>query len=140
MKITRRQLKELIKEFVDTATVNDIKDSGLSIQLDSDEMLKEESIQIALQCMPEKYKKYINDDIINVTKSILDISKSSLSNLSEAQKSILCDPQTSGGLLISVSSEALKEFTELMNSNALNLKSIGKIVEQIDGAETIFIK
>ena len=85
--------------------------------------------------------KYIQDDCVpGGTVRNFESYGNHLSNLSEVQKSILCDPQTSGGLLISVSSEALKEFTELMNSNALNLKSIGKIVKQIDGAETIFIK
>ena len=33
-----------------------------------------------------KYKKYITDDIINITKSMIDKSKSSLSNLSEAKE------------------------------------------------------
>ena len=31
-------------------------------------------------------------------------------NLSEIEKSIVCDPQTSGGLLVSVSNEGLKDF------------------------------
>lgn len=93
-----------------------------------------------LPLLPNVLKYIQNDCVPGGTVRNFESYGNHLSNLSEVQKSILCDPQTSGGLLISVSSEALKEFTELMNSNALNLKSIGKIVEQIDGAETIFIK
>ena len=93
-----------------------------------------------LPLLPNILKYIQNDCVPGGTVRNFESYGNHLSNLSEVQKSILCDPQTSGGLLISVSSEALKEFTELMNSNALNLKSIGKIVEQIDGAETIFIK
>ena len=93
-----------------------------------------------LPLLPNILKYIQNDCVPGGTVRNFESYGNHLSNLSEVQKSILCDPQTSGGLLISVSSEALKEFTELMNSNALNLKSIGKIVKQIDGAETIFIK
>ena len=93
-----------------------------------------------LPLLPNILKYIQNDCVPGGTVRNFESYGKHLSNLSEVQKSILCDPQTSGGLLISVSSEALKEFTELMNSNALNLKSIGKIVKQIDGAETIFIK
>ena len=93
-----------------------------------------------LPLLPNILKYIQNDCVPGGTARNFESYGKKLSNLSEVQKSILCDPQTSGGLLISVSSQALKEFTELMNSNALNLKSIGKIVKQIDGAETIFIK
>jgi len=93
-----------------------------------------------LPLLPNILKYIQNDCVPGGTVRNFESYGNHLSNLSEVQKSILCDPQTSGGLLISVSSEALKEFTELMNSNALNVKSIGKIVKQIDGAETIFIK
>ena len=93
-----------------------------------------------LPLLPNILKYIQNDCVPGGTARNFESYGKHLSNLSEVQKSILCDPQTSGGLLISVSSQALKEFTELMNSNTLNLKSIGKIVKQIDGAETIFIK
>ena len=45
-----------------------------------------------------------------------------LGDLSEIEKSIICDPQTSGGLLVSVSNEGLKDFLDLMRSNALDLQ------------------
>ena len=55
-----------------------------------------------------------------------------LGDLSEIEKSILCDPQTSGGLLISVSHEGLKDFLDLMRLNALDLQPIGKILDYSD--------
>ncbi len=63
-----------------------------------------------------------------------------LSELSEHEKSIVCDPQTSGGLLVSVSKEGLKGFLELMSSNALDLKPIGKILEHSGENKTIIVK
>ena len=62
------------------------------------------------------------------------------SNLSEIEKSIICDPQTSGGLLVSVSNEGLEEFYDLMRTNALDLKPIGKILDHSDENTTIVIK
>ena len=63
-----------------------------------------------------------------------------LGDLSEIEKSIICDPQTSGGLLVSVSNEGLKDFLDLMKSNALDLQSIGKILDYSDKNKTIIIK
>ena len=63
-----------------------------------------------------------------------------LGELSEIEKSIICDPQTSGGLLISVSNEGLKDFLDLMKSNALDLQPIGKILDYSDKNKTIIIK
>ena len=55
-----------------------------------------------------------------------------LGDLSEIEKSIICDPQTSGGLLVSVSDEGLKDFIDLMRLNALDLQPIGKILDYSD--------
>jgi len=63
-----------------------------------------------------------------------------LGDLSEIEKSIICDPQTSGGLLVSVSNEGLKDFLDLMKSNALDLQPIGKILDYSDKNKTIIIK
>ena len=63
-----------------------------------------------------------------------------LGDLSKIEKSIICDPQTSGGLLVSVSNEGLKDFLDLMKSNALDLQSIGKILDYSDKNKTIIIK
>ena len=63
-----------------------------------------------------------------------------LGELSEIEKSIICDPQTSGGLLISVSNEGLNDFVNLMRSNAFDLQPIGKILDYSDKNKTIIIK
>lgn len=45
--------------------------------------------------------------------------------IDELQKSILCDPQTSGGLLIAVESDKEAEFLQVAASASLNLHSFG---------------
>ena len=63
-----------------------------------------------------------------------------LGDLSEIEKSIICDPQTSGGLLVSVSDKGLKDFIDLMRLNALDLQPIGKILDYSDKNKIIIIK
>ena len=48
--------------------------------------------------------------------------------LSSKQKSLLCDPQTSGGLLVAVNPKGKKTFEALCQDNALNLQPIGELV------------
>ncbi|MCL4145891.1 UNVERIFIED_CONTAM: hypothetical protein GTU68_050687 [Idotea baltica] len=54
--------------------------------------------------------------------------------LSDYQKNILCDPQTSGGLLIAVDSSATAVIEDLLSSEQLNVQRIGHLTE-IDGAD-----
>lgn len=51
-----------------------------------------------------------------------------IDQISDRQKHILCDPQTSGGLLVSVSQEYLSSFLEVCSANHLQLNSIGRII------------
>jgi len=53
-----------------------------------------------------------------------------VSPMSDLQKAILCDPQTSGGLLIAVDPEQKSEFLEILRNRGLNLKSFGRIISQ----------
>jgi selenide,water dikinase len=53
---------------------------------------------------------------------------------------VLCDPQTSGGLLVTVSDESLIDFHGLINSNGIYLKSIGKITELNSAKEVVHIE
>jgi len=48
----------------------------------------------------------------------------------EAQKNILCDPQTSGGLLIAVEQEAIEEVEALLKSKNLVAHSFGHLTER----------
>jgi len=53
--------------------------------------------------------------------------------LSDAQKHLLCDPQTSGGLLVAVAPEAVEAFLALAGELGLTLGCIGELVEQCGG-------
>ena len=51
----------------------------------------------------------------------------------EAQINILCDPQTSGGLLVAVSPDCVGEYVELMKKHDMEtftLKPLGIMVER----------
>jgi selenide,water dikinase len=52
-----------------------------------------------------------------------------LSQMSNEMQSIICDPQTSGGLLIMVSDSAESEFHQVMQKSGFDLEAIGEIVE-----------
>jgi len=51
---------------------------------------------------------------------------SKISDMTQQQREILCDAQTSGGLLIMVEEKALESFHTLTKENYLNLEAIGK--------------
>lgn len=50
--------------------------------------------------------------------------------IAEAQKLLLCDPQTSGGLLLAVEPAAEAEFLAVAAQQGLELQPIGELVEQ----------
>ncbi|ALE53151.1 hypothetical protein SP60_08105 [Candidatus Thioglobus autotrophicus] len=52
-----------------------------------------------------------------------------LSSMSDEVQSIICDPQTSGGLLIMVNDEARSEFEQLMHSEGFTLEAIGEMID-----------
>ena len=58
-----------------------------------------------------------------------------LSDLNEQQKAIICDPQTSGGLLIAVDEAGEQAFLELLNDTDLALEPIGQLLDSIDDSE-----
>ncbi|ORU95106.1 MAG: selenide,water dikinase SelD [Cycloclasticus sp. symbiont of Poecilosclerida sp. M] len=60
-----------------------------------------------------------------------------LSAMSSEVQSIICDPQTSGGLLIMVADEAQKTFHQTMKTAGFDLEPIGEIVERNDIIVTI---
>jgi selenide,water dikinase len=55
--------------------------------------------------------------------------KSSLGDMTQRQREILCDPQTSGGLLVMVNDASQDEFLRITRENGLELEPIGQIVE-----------
>ncbi len=54
----------------------------------------------------------------------------SVSFRDESQKTIVCDPQTSGGLLIAVSPETVDEVSRLLEDEGLWSKPIGKMIQK----------
>ena len=53
---------------------------------------------------------------------------SKISVITDEQKAILADPQTSGGLLVSVDQEKKNEFESFAKTLGLELKSFGKMI------------
>jgi len=58
-----------------------------------------------------------------------------VSELTEAQKLILCDPQTSGGLLVAVSPDSETSFHQLTREEGLELSCIGKLGKNNDSTQ-----
>ncbi len=50
----------------------------------------------------------------------------------ESYKNILCDPQTSGGLLIAVENDSVSEIEKLLQENNLETQSFGSLIKQTD--------
>jgi len=50
-----------------------------------------------------------------------------ISPLTDVQKKILCDPQTSGGLLVAVDNGHVREFIDFAKTQGLDLQSIGEL-------------
>lgn len=53
-----------------------------------------------------------------------------IGSITEEQKMLLCDPQTSGGLLISVDRNCIDEVNAVFNMNGLNIEPIGRLTER----------
>ena len=53
-----------------------------------------------------------------------------ISDLTETQRYVLADPQTSGGLLIAVEPHSIAEFERVAGENGFTLQSFGELVEQ----------
>lgn len=53
-----------------------------------------------------------------------------ISEITERQKQILCDPQTSGGLMVAVEESGIEKFEEFMKENGFDLNSFGRLTER----------
>lgn len=60
-----------------------------------------------------------------------------ISALSDIQKSILADPQTSGGLLVSVDASHTQQFEQVAKELGLSLKSFGKMIPKEEKLVTV---
>lgn len=60
-----------------------------------------------------------------------------LETMSDMQQKILCDPQTSGGLLVAVAPEGVNEFMALASTNNFSLNCIGELTKKIRNRDTL---
>jgi selenide,water dikinase len=60
-----------------------------------------------------------------------------VSELTDRQRDLLCDPQTSGGLLCVVRQEAIPHFLEATSDAGLELQAIGQTLEPMDKLVTV---
>lgn len=54
-----------------------------------------------------------------------------------SHKTVLCDPQTSGGLLIAVEAEALEKVETILKDNNIFTKSFGRLTEKTESTITV---
>ena len=57
--------------------------------------------------------------------------------LSETQRAILCDPQTSGGLLVTVEPKAVDEVAAILEGAGLPFNPIGRLSQQLNEKVTL---
>jgi selenide, water dikinase len=55
-----------------------------------------------------------------------------IKNMNELQRNLLCDPQTSGGLLVAVQPDSKESFLSLTNQHGMQLQSFGKLISKSD--------
>ena len=62
---------------------------------------------------------------------------SKIGSLTDFQKSILADPQTSGGLLVSIDEVKQVEFEAFLSKKGISLKPFGKFIKS--GSKAIYV-
>ncbi len=76
---------------------------------------------------------YLNEGCVpGGTKRNWDSYGHKIGQLSDYQRNILCDPQTSGGLLVAVESAKEEAFLKITKSEGLALNALGHFVDQGD--------
>ncbi len=99
--------------------------SGMSATLDSARVPRLENVD-----------RYINEECTpGGTDRNFDSYGRKISALTKHQKALLCDPQTSGGLLVAVAPDGLTAFKEA--SAGLGLESFGQITEATEPLITV---
>lgn len=78
-------------------------------------------------------KKYLELGCIpGGTKNNFNSYGHTVEQMTNEQRDILCDPQTSGGLLVIVEKDSVKEFLEITSESGMNLNRIGYTRVQSD--------
>lgn len=63
-----------------------------------------------------------------------------IGDLTERQRQLLCDPQTSGGLLVAVTPESESEFLAVASDNGFELSSIGELIPHTGGKPLVEVR
>lgn len=63
-----------------------------------------------------------------------------ISSLTDEQKAILCDPQTSGGLLVAVEPQAVEKIMQIASQMNVPLFRVGKLLAKDDNSPLIEVK
>ena len=63
-----------------------------------------------------------------------------ISPLTDEQKAILCDPQTSGGLLVAVEPQAVEKIMQIASQMNVPLSRVGKLLARDDNSPLIEVK
>jgi len=72
------------------------------------------------------------------TKRNHDSYGSSIAGMTDQQRNILCDPQTSGGLLVAVRAESAAEFETFLRSEGYDLKPFGRLTARQE--KTVYVR
>ena len=94
--------------------------SGLSAQIDYARVPQLDAVEYYLEqgCVP------------GGTLRNYDSYASKISPIQELHKRVLCDPQTSGGLLVAVTPQGDEAFLDMAREHGLHLEPIGRLVER----------
>ncbi|MFN1266209.1 selenide, water dikinase SelD [Pseudomonas lundensis] len=94
--------------------------SGLSAQIDYARVPQLDAVEYYLEqgCVP------------GGTLRNYDSYASKISPIQELHKRVLCDPQTSGGLLVAVTPQGNEAFLDMAREHGLHLEPIGRLVER----------
>lgn len=94
--------------------------SGLSAHIDYARVPRLDAVEYYLEqgCVP------------GGTLRNYDSYASKISPIQELHKRVLCDPQTSGGLLVAVTPQGNEAFLDMAREHGLNLEPIGRLVER----------
>ena len=68
------------------------------------------------------------------------VTTEKLSEMTDEQRAIICDPQTSGGLLIAVRPEQAAEVEAILAAEGLQNTCIGELVEASDGLVRVEVR
>ncbi|NQZ59159.1 MAG: selenide, water dikinase SelD, partial [Lentisphaeraceae bacterium] len=101
------------------------------------------SAEIDFEAIPllDSVKDYIEKGAIpGGTLRNFDSYGNKVVELTELQKTILCDPQTSGGLLVAVNAEDEQELLALLKENGAPCLPIGQLAELQDSSNLVTVK